>query len=33
MEFKTIKLKEIADITMGQSPKGTSYNNNNLPML
>lgn len=32
MEFKTIKLKEIADITMGQSPKGTSYNNNKQGM-
>ena len=35
MEFNKVKLKEIADITMGQSPKGTSYNNigNGVPFL
>ena len=27
MEFKTCKLRDIATIVMGQSPKGTSYNN------
>lgn len=32
MEFKTIKLKEIANITMGQSPKGSSYNNQKAGM-
>ena len=26
MEYKTVKLKDIASITMGQSPKGSSYN-------
>lgn len=32
MEFKIVKLKEIAEITMGQSPKGTSYNSEYLGM-
>ena len=27
MEYKKIRLKEIANVNMGQSPKGTSYNN------
>lgn len=27
MEYKVCKLGEIANITMGQSPRGTSYNN------
>lgn len=26
MEYKKVKLKDIANITMGQSPKGSSYN-------
>lgn len=35
MEYKKIKLKEIANINMGQSPKGSSYNNkhNGVPFL
>lgn len=35
MEFKKVKLKEIADIKMGQSPSGSSYNNNKdgMPFL
>lgn len=35
MEYKTIKLKEIAEIIMGQSPKGSSYNSEHkgLPFL
>ena len=28
MQFNKIKLKDIADINMGQSPSGSSYNNN-----
>ena len=30
MEFKKCKLGSIANITMGQSPKGTSYNNDGI---
>ena len=35
MKYKKIKLKEIANINMGQSPKGSSYNNkhNGVPFL
>lgn len=35
MQFKKIKLKDIADINMGQSPSGSSYNNNGrgIPFL
>lgn len=35
MKFKKVKLKDIAEITMGQSPKGTSYNQNRegMPFL
>ncbi len=32
MKDKKVKLKEIANINMGQSPKGTSYNNKKLGM-
>ena len=35
MQFNKIKLKDIADINMGQSPSGNSYNNNGrgIPFL
>ena len=35
MQFNKIKLKDIADINMGQSPSGSSYNNNGrgIPFL
>ena len=35
MQFNKIKLKEIANINMGQSPSGSSYNNNGrgIPFL
>lgn len=35
MEYKKIKLKEIVNIVMGQSPKGSSYNSveNGIPFL
>lgn len=35
MEFKQVKLKDIAAINMGQSPKGNTYNNlmNGMPFL
>ena len=35
MQFNKIKLKEIAEINMGQSPRGSSYNNNGkgIPFL
>lgn len=35
MQFNKIKLKDIADINMGQSPNGSSYNNNGrgIPFL
>ncbi len=32
MEYRKVKLKEIANINMGQSPKGSSYNNQKMGM-
>ena len=32
MEYRKVKLKEIANINMGQSPKGCSYNNQKMGM-
>lgn len=32
MKYKKVKLKDIASINMGQSPKGNSYNNQNIGM-